>query len=120
MTVPGIGDLSKMGFDDHLGIGQLPLVQSGSCGQMHFRRQPEFSFAVWVGDMDMDTGFFPGEEEQTELPGAENGRRHGGVSNPAIDITVSSFDGIFDEANHFFKLVTLDEMGSWLSIGKRL
>ena len=21
MTVPGIGDLSKMGFDDHLGIG---------------------------------------------------------------------------------------------------
>ena len=34
---------------------------------MDFRRQPELSFAVWVSDMDMDTGFFPGEEEQTEL-----------------------------------------------------
>jgi hypothetical protein len=119
MTVPGIGDLSKMGFDDHLGIGQLPLVQSGSCGQMHFRRQPEFSFAVWVGDMDMDTGFFPGEEEQTELPGAENGRRHGGVSNPVVDITVCSFDKIFDEADHFFKFVALDEMGGWLSTRER-
>lgn len=68
MTVPGIGDLSKMGFDDHLGIGQLPLVQSGSCGQMHFRRQPEFSFSVWVGDMDMDTGFFREKKNRRNCP----------------------------------------------------
>ena len=36
-----------------------------------------------------------------------------------VDITVCSFDEIFDEADHFFKLVALDEMGAWLSTRER-
>ena len=59
MTVPGICDFSDVNFNDRLRFADLTLIESDGDCQMNFRRQPEFCLPIRMGDMNMNTLFFP-------------------------------------------------------------
>jgi len=44
--------------------------------QLNSRLQPEFGFAIWRSDMNMDASFFPREKEKPILLIAEDSRAH--------------------------------------------
>ena len=59
MAVPGICNFSDVSFNDRLRFADLTLAEpDGNC-QMYIRRQPEFCFAIRMGDMNMNTRLFP-------------------------------------------------------------
>lgn len=68
-----------MRFDDGLGLTQSDIRQADVPGQMNCGREPELRFAFRMRDMHVDTRFLAGEEEQAELPVADDGRGHGGT-----------------------------------------
>ncbi len=63
MMVPGICNFSDVSFNDRLRFADLALVEPDSNCQMNFRRQPEFSLTIGMGDMNVNTRFLPREEK---------------------------------------------------------
>lgn len=65
-----------MRFDDSLRLANLRRREADVHGQVYARSEPEFGLAIRVGDMHVYPGFFAREEEQAELPVADDGWCH--------------------------------------------
>ena len=77
VTVPGIFDLSEVRDDDGLRLPNLGLGKPDVDGQVYVRGEPELGLAVGMRHVYVDTRLLAGEEEQSELPVADDGRCHG-------------------------------------------
>jgi len=77
VTVPGIFDLSEVRDDDGLRLPNLGLGQPDVDGQVYVRGEPELGLAVGMRHVYVDTRLLAGEEEQSELPVADDGGCHG-------------------------------------------
>ncbi len=72
MTVPSMGNLPKMGFNDGSSLADEPWGQTNGGCQMNMRRKPEFRFTFRVGNVHMNTRLLARQEKETKLTIAQN------------------------------------------------
>lgn len=65
-------NLLKMRLDDSLRLATLGGRQANVHGQVYCRGEPELCLPVRVGNVHVDASFFPRDEEQPELPVADD------------------------------------------------
>lgn len=65
-----------MALDEREGRGELRLRHPDGGGQFHGGLQPDFRFAVRMGHVDMQAGFFSGKEEEPVWTFSQDRRRH--------------------------------------------
>ncbi len=68
-----------MRFDYGLRFAELTGRETGGCGYGNLRSKPEFCLTIRVRHVDVDSKFFPREEEQSELTVADDCGCHGAM-----------------------------------------
>jgi hypothetical protein len=65
-------DLLDVSFDHCLRLPHLDARQTDVLGQVYGWREPDLRFALWMRNMDVNPRLLTGEEEQSELPVADD------------------------------------------------
>ena len=65
-----------MRYDDGLRLPYLCGRKPDVDGQVYVGGEPKLGFPLWVGNMDVDSNLFSGEEKQSELSVADDSWCH--------------------------------------------